>query len=152
MISLTELDSDVSDTTVDSEFQGVPRETVVESDGEVFGRVVAVPGSQGRSWVSGRCAMFAEDVEPVRPRRLRLVSSVSHSSVTPASEIPEGAVPGSPTESLLNGLEEDLQRRAVGVHSGRIAAMADTDSGEDVDRESDVFVPVSGFGFGQRGR
>ena len=65
--------------------------------------------------------MFAEDVEPVRPQRLRLVSNVSHSSVTPAPEIPKQAVPGSPTESLLNGLEEDLQRPAVGVHGGHIA-------------------------------
>ena len=144
VISLTEMDSDVSDTAVDSELQGPPEETVVESDDEVFGRVVAVPCSQGRSWVYGRCAMFAENEELVRPRRLRLVSSVSQSSVAPApSEIRERAIPGSPTESLLNGLEEDLQRPAVGIHGGNIAAtMADTDSGEDMDRESDVFVPV----------
>ena len=107
------------------------------ADGEVVGRVVAVPGSQGRSWVSGRYAMFAEDVEPVCPRRLRLVSSVSQSSVTPTpSEIRERAVPGSPTESLLNGFEEDLQRPAVGVHGGHIVAtMVDSDSGEDMDRD-----------------
>ena len=120
------MDSDVSDTAVDSEFQGPPEETVVDSDGEVSGCVAAVPGSHGRSWVSGRYAMFAEDVEPVRPRRLRLVSSVSHGSVTLATEIPERAVPGSPTESLLNGLEEDLQTsggsswRSHCSHHGRL--------------------------------